>query len=274
MYEGFFQLAKRPFVAAPTADRYFPAASIEAARLTLARVIDRAEGALIHDVDGNRLIDYYLGAGPIILGHTPAPLGLTPAPIPLVAPVAPSGVTPAPTLAQSQLDERLAFGSRRGPVLGSMGAVVVLVVALGGWYATRGPVAPEVATSPVTPLSVPSEPLKVVEPVAVVGPERVKLTMVTTPSNAQVLVDGALIGMTPLLLSWEKGRSATFVFQLEGRAPERRTVAPQTDLVLEISLKPSGAAASPKAGKPKKEAKQLLDDPYGDQVKDLQESPY
>src|SRR6185295_212083 len=39
-----------------------------------ALVIDRAEGALIHDVDGNRLIDYYLGAGPIILGHTPAPV--------------------------------------------------------------------------------------------------------------------------------------------------------------------------------------------------------
>jgi len=37
-------------------------------------VIDRAEGALIHDVDGNRLIDYYLGAGPIILVHTPAPV--------------------------------------------------------------------------------------------------------------------------------------------------------------------------------------------------------
>jgi glutamate-1-semialdehyde 2,1-aminomutase len=39
-----------------------------------ALVIDRAEGALIHDVDGNRLIDYYLGAGPIILGHTPEPV--------------------------------------------------------------------------------------------------------------------------------------------------------------------------------------------------------
>ena len=34
-----------------------------------ALVIDHAEGALLFDVDGNRLIDYYLGAGPIILGH-------------------------------------------------------------------------------------------------------------------------------------------------------------------------------------------------------------
>ncbi len=37
-----------------------------------ALVLDRGEGALLFDVDGNRLIDYYCGAGPIILGHNPA----------------------------------------------------------------------------------------------------------------------------------------------------------------------------------------------------------
>jgi glutamate-1-semialdehyde 2,1-aminomutase len=37
-------------------------------------VFERAEGALLYDVDGNRLIDYYLGMGPMILGHSPAPL--------------------------------------------------------------------------------------------------------------------------------------------------------------------------------------------------------
>jgi glutamate-1-semialdehyde 2,1-aminomutase len=35
-------------------------------------VFERAEGALLFDVDGNRLIDYYLGMGPLILGHRPA----------------------------------------------------------------------------------------------------------------------------------------------------------------------------------------------------------
>lgn len=34
-------------------------------------VIDHAEGAYLHDADGNTLIDYYLGMGPMILGHTP-----------------------------------------------------------------------------------------------------------------------------------------------------------------------------------------------------------
>ena len=35
-------------------------------------VIDHADGAHVIDADGNRLIDYYLGMGPMILGHTPA----------------------------------------------------------------------------------------------------------------------------------------------------------------------------------------------------------
>jgi glutamate-1-semialdehyde 2,1-aminomutase len=32
---------------------------------------ERAEGPYLFDVDGNRLIDYYLGMGPMILGHSP-----------------------------------------------------------------------------------------------------------------------------------------------------------------------------------------------------------
>jgi glutamate-1-semialdehyde 2,1-aminomutase len=34
-------------------------------------VFDRAEGPYLYDVDGNQLIDYYLGMGPMILGHSP-----------------------------------------------------------------------------------------------------------------------------------------------------------------------------------------------------------
>jgi glutamate-1-semialdehyde 2,1-aminomutase len=37
-------------------------------------VFTRAEGPYLYDVDGNRLIDYYLGMGPMILGHSPAPV--------------------------------------------------------------------------------------------------------------------------------------------------------------------------------------------------------
>jgi glutamate-1-semialdehyde 2,1-aminomutase len=35
-------------------------------------VIARGEGPYLIDADGNRLIDYYLGMGPMILGHSPA----------------------------------------------------------------------------------------------------------------------------------------------------------------------------------------------------------
>lgn len=34
-------------------------------------VIERGEGPFLFDIDGNRLIDYYLGMGPMILGHNP-----------------------------------------------------------------------------------------------------------------------------------------------------------------------------------------------------------
>src|SRR5258708_400356 len=47
MYESFFQLNERPFSAAPRLDRYFPARAIEAARQTLTRCIERAEGAAL-----------------------------------------------------------------------------------------------------------------------------------------------------------------------------------------------------------------------------------
>ena len=35
-------------------------------------VFERGEGPYLFDADGNRLIDYYLGMGPMILGHSPA----------------------------------------------------------------------------------------------------------------------------------------------------------------------------------------------------------
>ncbi len=45
MYEVFFKLQSRPFLAAPHTSRYFPATVIENARKTLTRCIDRGEGA-------------------------------------------------------------------------------------------------------------------------------------------------------------------------------------------------------------------------------------
>lgn len=44
MYETYFNLNQRPFAAVPRVDHYFPAATSESARTTLARCIERAEG--------------------------------------------------------------------------------------------------------------------------------------------------------------------------------------------------------------------------------------
>ena len=44
MYESFFQLRERPFAASPRIDRYYPGQAAEAARLSTARCIERAEG--------------------------------------------------------------------------------------------------------------------------------------------------------------------------------------------------------------------------------------
>jgi len=44
MYESYFQLSRRPFAFAPQAEYFFPGRTIEAARQTLTRCIDRGEG--------------------------------------------------------------------------------------------------------------------------------------------------------------------------------------------------------------------------------------
>ncbi|MEN6457657.1 MAG: AAA family ATPase [Thermoguttaceae bacterium] len=45
MYDACFGFSRRPFCSAPQVDRYFPAASIESARTTLVRCVERGEGA-------------------------------------------------------------------------------------------------------------------------------------------------------------------------------------------------------------------------------------
>jgi type II secretory pathway predicted ATPase ExeA len=45
MYESYFGFSQRPFASVARVDQYFPAAAIESARVTLARCIERGEGA-------------------------------------------------------------------------------------------------------------------------------------------------------------------------------------------------------------------------------------
>jgi type II secretory pathway predicted ATPase ExeA len=47
MYETYFKLHERPFAAVPQVDHYYPAASIEAARTSLLRCLQRGEGIAV-----------------------------------------------------------------------------------------------------------------------------------------------------------------------------------------------------------------------------------
>ncbi len=56
------------------ASRYLPGGVNSNFRLGISPtplVFDHADGPYLYDIDGNRLIDYYLGMGPMILGHRP-----------------------------------------------------------------------------------------------------------------------------------------------------------------------------------------------------------
>ncbi len=56
------------------ASRYLPGGVSSNFRLGISPtplVFDHADGPFLYDIDGNRLIDYYLGMGPMILGHRP-----------------------------------------------------------------------------------------------------------------------------------------------------------------------------------------------------------
>ena len=44
MIQDFFQLQRQPFLSVPTPEQYFPASSIEAARCSLVRLVERNEG--------------------------------------------------------------------------------------------------------------------------------------------------------------------------------------------------------------------------------------
>ena len=67
-------------------------------------VFDRAEGPYLFDVDGNRLIDYYLGMGPMILGHSPESVRRA-----LENGIAAATILPSPAPAHRHEQLRIAF---------------------------------------------------------------------------------------------------------------------------------------------------------------------
>jgi hypothetical protein len=168
-------------------------------------------------------------------------------------------------------------------------AAVVLLVAGGGlaWSMREPPPAPPPTPDfapppPLTPIKeVAKEPEK--EPVKEAPPEPakvevVKLSISTTPTGAQVRRDGALIGLTPIVIEVNKGQKQELEVSMPGYVKELIKAEPLADLPLDVQLRKvtvaKQGAPGPGEPKPPKPPKPGGDNPYGEQVKDLADDPY
>lgn len=138
-----------------------------------------------------------------------------------------SRVELAPSLAESVVK-----GGGNGGIV--VGLVVLAVVAVGGgiaWKLLGTPAEqPEKRTKP---------PVALVEtetkpPAAT--PAIVKVTITTTPANAEVLEDGVTIGNTPLAIDWTKGTKRTLTFRAEGFKEMAKSLRPEGDQALDFAL--------------------------------------
>ena len=157
-------------------------------------------------------------------------------------------------------------------------ALVVLGLVGGGavmaFKPTPKPPEPVVVAPPkIDPLPLAVVPLEKVETPP--PPKLVTLTLTSTPPAAQVLKDGAVIGTTPFSLELEKGEKFNVELSLPGYVKEPLALAPVSSMTMDVALKKVGGA---KVGTPAKipgeKPKDLGDNPYGGQVKDLQDDPY
>ncbi len=65
---------------------------------------------------------------------------------------------------------------------------------------------------------------------------RVALSVRSRPSGASVLVDGALLGSTPITLESPTDHEFQLTLEKPGHQPTRATVCPTCDAVLEFDL--------------------------------------
>jgi tRNA A-37 threonylcarbamoyl transferase component Bud32 len=153
--------------------------------------------------------------------------------------------------------------SNRRPVLIVSGLAAAVGIGIGAFFFVRGP--PDAAPLVVpVPVVVPEPKAELQTKPASATPEQAppieemaKVTVTTTPGDAEVLRDGAFVGRTPAILKWKKGEKAELRIMLKGYLDWKQTVAPEKDLALPITLT---KASSAKPKRPKSEG--LMDSPY------------
>jgi serine/threonine-protein kinase len=203
-----------------------------------------------------------------------------PSPSGQVPQLTPSGqVMALQGVSQTGLEPPVAPPRSKTPLV--IGAVLAVLLLAGGGYAMLGNTPPPPKPEPVVvnPPPLPALPPVVEKPAEKADdkPKLLKVVLDSNPTGAQVFRGDALAGVTPFTVDLEKGEALALELSLAGYQKEPVKLAPLSDTTLTIPLKKLGGAVKPKAGdKPGEPAKNpgLAPDPYGGQVKDLQDDPY
>jgi eukaryotic-like serine/threonine-protein kinase len=141
--------------------------------------------------------------------------------------------------------ERAPSSKRRQPIPFVIGGVAVVAAGIGlTVYLTRSGnrTAVESETPPVTgPVTqtVPTPPPTAAEPAPTQTPPKpatVKLSLISDPANAEVYDGDALLGRTPLMIDWGKGRRADLRFVLSGYVTQSKAIEPMVDTPLLVKL--------------------------------------
>jgi serine/threonine protein kinase len=138
-----------------------------------------------------------------------------------------------------------------------VGAVVAFFVARG--RSTPEPPVPAVAKQPVAvPTAIDATPVVEIDAAA---PALVTVRITSAPDGTQVMLAGAVIGVTPTPIQIRRGGEAvTLVFQAEGHHPVSKQLTPDQDRELDVKLKKKPRAST--TTRPGQENGDALADPF------------
>lgn len=173
----------------------------------------------------------------------PPPRKTSSAPIALAATTAPPSTASAPTVGPP------AKSKSKLPLFAAVGGAVVIagvvaVFALGGSKSEKKPapaVEPAVAPAPVAPVPTPP-PAPAPTPAPPPTPTTAIITVAGVPDGTEVLVGGKVVGVAPGPVQLDRSSTAVVLtFRAEGYVPASKSVVPDGDKPLDVTLKKKAA---------------------------------
>ena len=201
-----------------------------------------------------------------LAGALPEARPLVTPPLPLPPPI--TAVTQHPTtLTQSAAEVRVApaRGGRVGVMLAS-GLLALALLGSGAFWLYRRAGTSGDDTPAASAMSTSTSAAASPAPVEAVRPETVSLSFTSDPPGADVLVDGAPRGQTPLVLDVPRSDGELAVgFRLAGHRDRTRAVRASRDAAIDVTLEklappPRKAGQREPSPPPRKPAKPLDDD--------------